>query len=140
MIVTMRLDATEEQAQRARDRIHEFGLETPLIQGESRTVIAALGQVLQEYRDEMQMFDGVEEVLRVSERMREVASLSTAVDHLEAVYEELIKAWPDSRPLDRPRWTEQLESLVADETECNQSPIFAAAMVALAKRLSLDRP
>ena len=66
MIVTMRLDASEDQAEKVRERIHEFGLETQLIQGESRTVIAALGQVLQQHRDEMQMFDGVEEVLRVS--------------------------------------------------------------------------
>jgi len=66
MIVTMKLDATEEQTARVRDRIHEFGLDTQVIQGESRVVIAALGQVLQQHRDEMAMFDGVEEVLRVS--------------------------------------------------------------------------
>jgi 3-deoxy-7-phosphoheptulonate synthase len=83
MIVTMKLDASEEQTTRVRDRIHEFGLETQVIQGESRVVIAALGQVLQQHRDEMSMFDGVEEVLRVSKpyklSSREVHAEDTAV-------------------------------------------------------------
>lgn len=83
MIVTMKLDASEDQATRVRERLHEFGLDTQVIQGESRVVIAALGQVLQQHRDEMQMFDGVEEVLRVSKpyklSSREVHAEDTVV-------------------------------------------------------------
>ena len=80
-----------------------------------------------------------EDAARVSQRMRDEASLGPAVDLLESTYEELIEGWPVSAPLDRPHWTEQLEALVAAETECNESPIFASAMVALAKKLDRDR-
>lgn len=81
-----------------------------------------------------------EDAARVSEQMRGEASLESAVDLLEVTYEELIQAWPTSKPLNLPHWTEQLESLVAEESECNQSPIFASAMVELVKKLRRERP
>ena len=86
---------------------------------------------------EVMLYDP-EDAAGVAQRMRQEASLGAAVDLLESTYEELIEGWPGSEPLDRPHWTEQLESLVAAETECNRSQIFALAMVALARTLSRD--
>ncbi|MEE8422634.1 MAG: 3-deoxy-7-phosphoheptulonate synthase [Dehalococcoidia bacterium] len=48
------------------DRLTELGLQGQQITGVQRTVIAVLGQVFPELRDELSTMDGVDEVLRVS--------------------------------------------------------------------------
>ncbi|MGE3855375.1 MAG: 3-deoxy-7-phosphoheptulonate synthase, partial [Dehalococcoidia bacterium] len=66
MIVVMRPDHTPQQVQAVMDRLVQFGLQGQPIQGVEREVIAGLGQVMQEHRDEISMMPGVEEVIRVS--------------------------------------------------------------------------
>ncbi|MPZ97741.1 MAG: 3-deoxy-7-phosphoheptulonate synthase [Dehalococcoidia bacterium] len=66
MIVIMKMDHTQEQSDAVIARVQELGLKPQTIHGESRSVIAVLGQVLPEYRDELATIDGVDEVLRVS--------------------------------------------------------------------------
>ncbi len=79
------------------------------------------------------------EAARVSEHMRREASLAGAVDRLEATYASLMAdASParGERAGDRVGWTDQLESLVALDSDGNRSPFFAAGMAALVKRLA----
>ena len=66
MIVVMRPDHTPEQVQAVMDRLVMFGLQGQPIRGVEREVIAGLGQVMQEHRDEISMMAGVDEVIRVS--------------------------------------------------------------------------
>ncbi|MDA0271338.1 MAG: 3-deoxy-7-phosphoheptulonate synthase [Chloroflexi bacterium] len=66
MIVVMKPDHTPEQQQAVMDRLGEFGLKGQPIFGITRTVIAGLGQVLQDHRDDISMMGGVDEVIRVS--------------------------------------------------------------------------
>ena len=66
MIVVMRPDHTAEQVQAVMDRLVQFGLQGQPIQGVEREVIAGLGQVMPEHRDEISMMAGVDEVIRVS--------------------------------------------------------------------------
>ena len=66
MIVVMRPDHTALQVQAVMDRLVEFGLQGQPIQGVERRVIAGLGQVMPEHRDEIAMMPGVDEVIRVS--------------------------------------------------------------------------
>src|SRR5439155_7268902 len=66
VIVIMKLDHRPEQRQAVIDRIGELGLHAQTINGESRTVIAVLGQVMPEHRDEFATIEGVDDVLRVS--------------------------------------------------------------------------
>jgi 3-deoxy-7-phosphoheptulonate synthase len=84
MIVVMKMDSTGEQRQAVVDRIHELGLKAQPIYGETRSVIAVLGQVMPELRDELSTIDGVDEVLRVSKPYklanREVHHDDTVVD------------------------------------------------------------
>ncbi len=48
------------------NRLIQFGLQGQPIQGVEREVIAGLGQVLQDHRDDISMMPGVDEVIRVS--------------------------------------------------------------------------
>ena len=66
MIVVMSIDATEEQRAGIMARLTELGLRGESIQGVARSVIAVLGQVFPELRDELATMGGVDEVLRVS--------------------------------------------------------------------------
>ncbi|MDA0815064.1 MAG: 3-deoxy-7-phosphoheptulonate synthase [Chloroflexi bacterium] len=66
MIVVMRPEHTQEQADAVMNRMTEFGLKGQPIHGAVRTVIAGLGQVIQEHRDEISMMQGVDEVIRVT--------------------------------------------------------------------------
>jgi 3-deoxy-7-phosphoheptulonate synthase len=66
MIVVMRLDHTQDQVDAVMNRMNEFGLKGQPIHGAVRTVIAGLGQVVQDHRDEISMMSGVDEVIRVS--------------------------------------------------------------------------
>ena len=65
MIVVMKLDHTQEEAENVMNRMTDFGLRGQPIHGAVRTVIAGLGQVVQDHRDEISMMAGVDEVIRV---------------------------------------------------------------------------
>src|SRR2546423_1622487 len=66
------------------ERMGEMALTGKKVQGTERTVIAGLGQVLQEHRDEMSLMPGVDEVIRVSKpyklSSRETHPSDTVVD------------------------------------------------------------
>jgi len=66
MIVVMKPERTEEQRQAVFHRLTELNLQGQEITGVSRTVIAVLGQVYPDLKDELGRLDGVDEVLRVS--------------------------------------------------------------------------
>ncbi|MQC18355.1 MAG: 3-deoxy-7-phosphoheptulonate synthase [Chloroflexi bacterium] len=66
MIVVMRLEHTQEEVDAVMNRMTEFGLKGQPIHGAVRTVIAGLGQVIQEHRDEISMMQGVDDVIRVT--------------------------------------------------------------------------
>ena len=66
MIVVMSIDATDEERSSIMERLTELGLRGEPIQGVARSVIAVLGQVFPELRDELATMGGVDEVLRVS--------------------------------------------------------------------------
>ena len=84
MIVIMKLGHQPEQRDAVIHRITELGLSAQPIYGENRTVIAVLGQVMPELRDEFATIDGVDEVLRVSKPYklsnREVHVDDTVID------------------------------------------------------------
>jgi 3-deoxy-7-phosphoheptulonate synthase len=66
VIVVMSPSRTEEQRSAVLMRLADLGLRGQEIVGVSRTVIAVLGNVYPELRDELGTMDGVDEVLRVS--------------------------------------------------------------------------
>ena len=66
MIVVMRIDSGEEQSAGVIRRIESFGLRGEVVRGEQRKVIAVLGEVFPDLRDELATLDGVDQVLRVS--------------------------------------------------------------------------
>ena len=84
MIIVMKPDHTPTQAEAVGERLANFGLKAQPIHGATRTVIAALGQVLQDHRDEMSMMQGVDEVIRVSKpyklSSRETHPADTVID------------------------------------------------------------
>ena len=66
MIVIMKMDRTEQQRNAVFARLEEVGLRGQEISGESRTVIAVLGQVHPELKDDLSVMDGVDDVVRIS--------------------------------------------------------------------------
>jgi len=84
MIVVMRVDATEQDSSAIFDRLSELGLRGQRVTGVQRGVIAVLGQVFPELRDELATMSGVDDVLRVSKpyklASREVHQEDTIVD------------------------------------------------------------
>lgn len=66
MIVVMNMGRTEHQRDAVLQRLQDLGLRGQEINGVSRTVIAVLGNVFPELRDELSTMEGVDEVLRVS--------------------------------------------------------------------------
>ena len=66
MIVVMNMGRTERQRDAVLQRLQDLGLRGQEINGVSRTVIAVLGNVFPELRDELSTMEGVDEVLRVS--------------------------------------------------------------------------
>jgi 3-deoxy-7-phosphoheptulonate synthase len=67
MIVVMNMQRTEQQRDAVMGRIRELGLRGQEITGTSRSVIAVLGNVFPELKDELATMDGVQDVLRVSQ-------------------------------------------------------------------------
>ena len=84
MIVVMRIDSSAEHGDAVIQRIESFGLQGEVIHGEQRKVIAVLGQVFPDLRDELATMVGVDQVLRVSRpyklASREVRETDTVVD------------------------------------------------------------
>ena len=66
MIVVMRQGCTQEELQRVQDHIKSKGLRPQVSKGEERTVVAVLGQVFPELRDELEVLPGVREVVKIS--------------------------------------------------------------------------
>ena len=84
MIVVMTASHTENEQQAVFDRLSELGLQGQQITGTQRSVIAVLGQVFPELRDELATMEGVDEVLRVSKpyklSSREVHEEDTVIE------------------------------------------------------------
>ncbi len=84
MIVVMNTNNSAEERTAVLTRLSELGLRGEEITGVQRTVIAVLGQVYPELRDELSTMDGVDEVLRVSKpyklSSREVHEDDTVVE------------------------------------------------------------
>ena len=84
MIVVMSTNNSEQERTAVLNRLSELGLRGEEITGIQRTVIAVLGQVYPELRDELSTMDGVDEVLRVSKpyklSSREVHEDDTVVE------------------------------------------------------------
>jgi len=84
MIVVMQVDASEADSTAVFNRLTQLGLRGQEVTGVTRKVIAVLGQVFPELRDEMATMSGVEEVLRVSKpyklASREVHGEDTIID------------------------------------------------------------
>ena len=84
MIVVMRIGHQPEQRDAVVARIRELGLREREIVGVERSVIAVLGQVYPELRDEFATMEGVEDVVRISKpyklASRETHAEDTVVD------------------------------------------------------------
>jgi 3-deoxy-7-phosphoheptulonate synthase len=66
MIIAMKAGATEEQIKRISDRIRDFGYMPHVIQGEERTVIAAIGHGdKKEHIEQLKSADGVEDAFPI---------------------------------------------------------------------------
>jgi 3-deoxy-7-phosphoheptulonate synthase len=67
MIVVMNMQRSEQQRDAVMGRLQELGLRGQEITGTTRTVIAVLGNVFPELKDELATMEGVQDVLRVSQ-------------------------------------------------------------------------
>ena len=66
MIVIMQKDCTQEQIQAVQQHIRQLGLQEHSIIGEERTVVGVVGQTYPELKDELEILEGVLEVLPIS--------------------------------------------------------------------------
>lgn len=65
MIVVMNLQATDEQIQDVARRVEQFGLRSQVIRGEERTVVAAVGERRDEYKQSLENCPGVAQVVPI---------------------------------------------------------------------------
>ncbi len=65
MIVVMKRGATQEQIEHMIKRVEELGLKSHPIHGTERTVIAAIGEKRDEYRQSLESGSGVAEVVSI---------------------------------------------------------------------------
>ncbi len=65
MIVVMKQGATQEQIDHMIQRVEQFGLRSHVIYGETRTVIAAIGEKRDEHRNSLESGPGVAEVVPI---------------------------------------------------------------------------
>ncbi len=86
MIVVMKMGHTTEQRDAVVSRLHDLGLLDHKIEGVERTVIAVLGQVFPELRDELSTMEGVDEVVRISKPFK-LASRETRGNLVDTVVE-----------------------------------------------------
>jgi 3-deoxy-7-phosphoheptulonate synthase len=66
MIAVMQLDCTAENIQAVQEHLEKRGLQGHLSQGTERIVIGVVGQTYPELGDELEVFAGVREVVRIS--------------------------------------------------------------------------
>ena len=66
MIVVMRKDSSKEELNGVRERIEGHGLKAQVSEGVERTVVGVLGQTFVELKDELQLMQGVLEVVLIS--------------------------------------------------------------------------
>ena len=66
MIVVMRRDSSKDELDGVRERIEGHGLQAQISQGVERTVVGVLGQTFRELKDELEMMQGVLEVVIIS--------------------------------------------------------------------------
>ena len=66
MIVVMDANSTERDVEAVRKHLSDRGLEVHLSKGVERTIIGVIGQIYPDLQDEIEVIDGVSEVLRVS--------------------------------------------------------------------------
>ena len=83
MIVVMQADCTEPDIQRVEEHLAKRGLEAQINRGVERTVIGVMGQTFPELRDELELLDGVREVIPITRpyklSSREFQPISTIV-------------------------------------------------------------
>ena len=83
MIVVMQADCTEADIQKLEEHLHERGFEGQVNRGVERTVIGVLGKTYPELRDELELLNGVREVVPISRpyrlSSREFQRISTTV-------------------------------------------------------------
>jgi len=65
MIVVMKTDATQQQIEHMIERVEQLGLRSHVIYGETRTVIAAIGDKRDEHRHSLESGPGVAEVVPI---------------------------------------------------------------------------
>ena len=66
MIVVMQARCTDAQIKAVEDQIARRGFSSQLSQGVERTVVGVVGQPFPELRDELEVLDGVVEVVPIS--------------------------------------------------------------------------
>ena len=66
MIVVMSPDSTDEQADAVRRHLEGRGLRAHFSQGVERTVIGVVGTIYPELQDELELLDGIRDVIRIS--------------------------------------------------------------------------
>ncbi len=73
MIIVMAKNATEENIRRAEERVRNAGLKTHLSKGDEVTIIGVIGDKKKIANLEMNMMDGVEKTVRITEKYKLVS-------------------------------------------------------------------
>ena len=73
MIIVMAANATEENIRRAEERVKNAGLTTHFSKGEDRVIIGVIGDKKKIANLEMNMMDGVEKTVRITEKYKLVS-------------------------------------------------------------------
>lgn len=66
MMIIMRTDASKKEVEAVVERVHSYGLQAHISVGEERTVIGAVGESRQVYRDQFMLLSGVDRVVPIS--------------------------------------------------------------------------
>jgi len=70
MIVVMQLGATPQDISAVVQRVEQIGLAAHLSQGEERTIIGVVGSLPPTLEETLEVFDGVERIVRVSSKLK----------------------------------------------------------------------
>ena len=73
MIIVMKPDATKENIQKVEERLHQVGLKAHLSTGEDCTIIGVIGDRKKIANLEMNMMEGVEKTVRITEKYKLVS-------------------------------------------------------------------
>ncbi len=84
MIVVMAQNATKENLKKVQEKIERMGLRVHLSEGEDRTIVGVIGEKKKIAQLEMNMMDGVEKTVRITEKYklvsRDFQPMDTVVD------------------------------------------------------------